>query len=90
MKPEEPKKYVPEKENKEEIIEYHAPKPVSLPRPSSDLPLKKIKPTISSILEQQIAAITINNSNRKDESITPEIEIGTMCKNSGCKQVLII
>lgn len=78
---------MPDKDTKDEVIEYHAPKPVSLPRPSADLPLKNIKPTISSSLEQQLAATSISNANGNGTISSTEIPIGTMCKNNGCKQV---
>lgn len=89
-KPKEPEKYVPDKDDKADVIEYHAPKPVSLPRPSADLPLINIKPAISSALLQQIAAASISNTNEKETNSLTEIAIGTMCKNNGCKQVLLI
>lgn len=69
---------------------YHAPKPVSLERPSADLPLKSIKPTISSTLEQQISSLNVSNENGKDQSTLSEVTIGTMCKNNGCKEVFKI
>jgi len=88
-KPKEPEKYVPDKNIKEDVIEYHAPKPISLPRPSANLPLKSIKPNIASTLIQQMAATTISNTNGNKLNNT-DISIGTMCKNNGCKQVLSI
>jgi len=78
---------VPDKNIKDEIIEYHAPKPVSLPRPSADLPLTSMKPTISSTLVQQMSAISVSNSNGNLKSDFTAIPVGTMCKNNGCKQV---
>ncbi|XP_060841453.1 cysteine and histidine-rich domain-containing protein morgana [Rhopalosiphum padi] len=85
-KPKEPEKYVPDKDTKDDIIEYHAPKPVSLPRPSANLPLENIKPTISSTLVQQMASTTISNTNGNETNSLTDISIGTMCKNNGCKQ----
>ncbi|XP_060872987.1 cysteine and histidine-rich domain-containing protein morgana-like [Metopolophium dirhodum] len=73
----------PKEPEKLDVIEYQAPKPVSLPRPSANLPLINIKPVISSTYLQQRTATSINNSNGK--SLT-DISIGTMCKNNGCKQ----
>lgn len=89
-KPKEPEKYVPDKNIKDDVIEYHAPKQVSLPRPSASLPLENIKPTISSTLIQQMASTTISNTNGKEANSLTDISIGTMCKNNGCKQVLLI
>lgn len=89
-KPKEPEKYVPDKDSKDDVIEYHAPKPVSLPRPSANLPLTNIKPTISSALLQQMTATYISNTNGNDTNSLTDISIGTMCKNNGCKQVLLI
>jgi len=77
----------PKDPDKHDIIEYQAPKPVSLPRPSANLPLINIKPAISSTYSQQRTATSINNYN--GNSLT-DISIGTMCKNNGCKQVLSI
>ncbi|KAF0771787.1 cysteine and histidine-rich domain-containing protein [Aphis craccivora] len=85
-KPKEPEKYVPDKNIKDDVIEYHAPKQVSLPRPSASLPLENIKPTISSTLIQQMASTTISNTNGKEANSLTDISIGTMCKNNGCKQ----
>ncbi|XP_060879474.1 cysteine and histidine-rich domain-containing protein morgana-like [Metopolophium dirhodum] len=85
-KPKEPEKYVPDKESKVDVIEYHAPKSVSLPRPSSNLPLINIKPTISSIHLQQMTASAISNTNGNETNSSTDIPIGTMCKNNGCKQ----
>jgi len=81
---------VPDKDTKDEIIEYHAPKPESLPRPSADLPLTRMKPTVSPTLVQQISAISISNSNGNPRSDFTDIPVGTMCKNNGCKQVILI
>lgn len=81
---------MPDKDTKDKIIEYHAPQPVSLPRPSIDVPMKSLKPTISSTLVQQMAAASINNGNGNDTNSSTDIPIGTMCKNGGCKQVLLI
>lgn len=80
---------MPDKETKDEIIEYHAPKVVSLPRPSADSPLVTMKPTISSSLVQQMAATNLNSSNENDANGLSGVPIGTMCKNNGCKQVLL-
>jgi len=89
-KPKEPEKYVPDKDSKDDVIEYHAPKPVSLPRPSANLPLINIKPTISSTHLQQMTATSISNTNGNEANSKTDISIGTMCKNNGCKQVLSI
>lgn len=85
-KPKEPEKYVPDQHTKDDIFVYHAPKYVSLPRPSADLPLKTLKPIISSTLVQQMAAINLNSANGNNTSSLTEIPTGTMCKNKGCKQ----
>lgn len=76
--------------SKDDVFVYHAPKYVSLPRPSADLPLKTLKPIISSTLVQQMSAISLNSTNGNNISSLSEIPIGTMCKNKGCKQVLLI
>lgn len=78
---------MPQKIAKDEVIEYHAPKPVSLPRPPANSPLKNIIPTISSSLEQQMAAASISKTNGNETDKAADIPIGTMCKNNGCKQV---
>ncbi|VVC46304.1 Hypothetical protein CINCED_3A001389 [Cinara cedri] len=85
-KPKEPEKYVPDKNTIDEIIEYQAPKPILLPRPPAHLPLKNIIPKISSTLVQQLAATSISSTNGTDSNDSTDIPVGTMCKNSGCKQ----
>jgi len=81
---------VPDKIAKDEIIEYHAPEPISLPRPSTNSPLICMKPIISSNLIKEMAAINLNSTNGYDMGNIGDIPIGTMCKNNGCKQVLLI
>jgi len=79
---------MPKEPKKLDVIAYEAPKPVLLPRPSANLPLVNIKPTISSTYLQQRTSTSINNSNGSDTNSLIDISIGTMCKNNGCKQVL--
>lgn len=59
-------------------------------RPSTDMPIKRLKPTISTALVQQMAAASISKKNENDNSSLTDIPIGTMCKNGGCKQVSFI
>lgn len=80
---------MPDKSAKDEVIEYHAPKAVSLPRPSADSPLINLKPVVSSTLVQQMATINLSNTNGNKLSNSDNIPIGTVCKNSGCKQVIL-
>lgn len=80
---------MPEKIAKDEVIEYHAPKPISMQRPPANSPLINIIPTISSSLEQQMAAASISKTNGNETNNATDIPIGTMCKNNGCKQVLL-
>jgi len=79
---------VPDKSAKDEVIEYHAPKAVSLPRPSANSPLINLKPVVSPTLAQQMAAINLSNTNGNKTSSSDDIPIGTVCKNNGCKQVI--
>lgn len=81
---------MPDEATKDVIIEYHAPKQVSLSRPPSDIPMKSLKPTISTTLVQQMVATSIIKTNGSDTSSLTDIPIGTMCKNGGCKQVSFI
>ncbi|XP_050436241.1 cysteine and histidine-rich domain-containing protein morgana [Adelges cooleyi] len=85
-KPKEPEKYVPDKDTKDDVIEYHAPKPVSLPRPPADSPMTCLKPTVSPNLLQQISALNVGSSNASDSTDLTDVPVGTMCKNNGCKQ----
>lgn len=78
---------MPDKNTKDEVIEYHAPRPLSLPRPSADIPLKTMQPTISSALSQLMATPPVSNVNGNNANGSIDIPIGTMCKNNGCKQV---
>lgn len=81
---------MPDETTKDVIIEYHAPKQVSLSRPPTDIPMKSLKPTISTTLVQQMAATTISKTNGNDTNSLTDVPIGTMCKNGGCKQVSFI
>ncbi|XP_050533725.1 cysteine and histidine-rich domain-containing protein morgana [Daktulosphaira vitifoliae] len=85
-KPREPEKYVPEKNAKEEIFEYHAPKPILLTRPPVGSSMISLIPIISPNLLQQMALVSIDDSNENDSVNSKDIIIGTMCKNNGCKQ----
>lgn len=79
---------MPDKDSKDKVIEYHAPKPISLPRPQDDLPFKSLKPTISPVLLLQTMNVnTIQDKNDNNADNLATVSIGTMCKNSGCKQV---
>lgn len=86
-KPVEPEKYMPDKNTQSKVIEYHAPKPETLPRPSADLPLIRIKPHVSPLLQSRTSTDL-----RSDEisSDSTDVQIGTMCKNGGCKEVILI
>jgi len=70
----------PKDPDKHDIIEYQAPKPVLLPRPSANFPFINVKPSISSTYLQQRTATSINNSNRNYTNSLTDISIGTMCK----------
>lgn len=79
----------PENVNNEKILQPL--KPSLLERPPFDSPMIKLKSTISSSLAQELAKIecdgNVPNKVFNNHSSTNTIEVGTTCKNGGCKEV---
>ncbi|KAK9884774.1 hypothetical protein WA026_009004 [Henosepilachna vigintioctopunctata] len=83
IKPPEPQKSKVEVIDKTEVIEVKPIKPSHLPRPPFDTPLISMKPEIAPSLKQQVN----NRQIPLETSNSNEIEIGTTCKNGGCKAI---
>ncbi|KAL0281418.1 UNVERIFIED_CONTAM: hypothetical protein PYX00_002409 [Menopon gallinae] len=84
VKPPEPEKPKVEKTKSDEVYEYVAPTPKvsTLERPPFDSPLVRLKPEISNALKAEIESVAAKKANADGEE---EVQIGTTCKNSGCK-----
>ncbi|KAG1649409.1 Cysteine and histidine-rich domain-containing protein 1 [Nymphon striatum] len=85
VKPKEPEKPKPVKDESSKEISYTPPVQKPMERPSEDMPVTRLPVTIGASLKTALnAKPKVTNVNTDGGN---ELKIGTLCKNGGCKTV---